>query len=100
MLFWKILSLFLKGRYLNLVAEKWDVRVSVGMGSCEVIELTENNLTCVPPLQQPAPGMSEANYPEVNVRYFNFKKATKCDVLSAAKYRWRFMGYCKILQEQ
>ena len=62
-------SFFLKGQYLNLVAEKGDVRVSVGVGSCDVIELTESNITCVPPPQQPAPRMSGANYPEVNVRY-------------------------------
>ena len=57
-----------QGENLNLAAEKGDVTVKIGLGSCEVIELTGNNLTCVPPNKQPVPTVPGGNYPEVNVR--------------------------------
>ena len=60
--------LLFQGSKLNLVAGEDDVKVTVGVGNCDVIELRETNLTCVAPTNQPAPGMPGANFPEVNVR--------------------------------
>ena len=58
----------LQGKNLNLAAEEDDVTVEIGVDICYVTELTENNLTCVPPNKQPSPTVPGGTYPEVNVR--------------------------------
>ena len=56
-----------QGKNLNLVADKGDVMVTIGVENCTVIELRENNLTCVAPTNQPVSGIAGSQLPEVNV---------------------------------
>ena len=71
-----MMNLF-QGENLNVAAEEDDVTVKIGMSSCYVFELTENNLTCVPPDKQPVPTVPGGTYPEVNVRESKLSKITQ-----------------------
>ena len=49
------------------MAGEGDVIVTIGVAVCEVIQLSESNITCLPPLDQPTPTIPDAPFPEVNV---------------------------------
>lgn len=61
-----VLSL-LQGENLNLVAGEGDVIVTIGVATCEVIQFSERNITCLLPPDQPASTIPDASFPEVNV---------------------------------
>lgn len=64
-------ALHIMGENLNLVAGEGDVIVTIGVAACEVIQLSESNITCLPPLDQPIPTIPDAPFPEVNVSIGN-----------------------------
>ncbi|XP_052781258.1 plexin-B-like isoform X2 [Mya arenaria] len=61
----------IKGENLNLVAEIHDINVTIGLGECNVVELTGSYMRCKTPSSQPKPGIPGATLPEVNVTIGN-----------------------------
>ncbi|XP_052780110.1 plexin-B2-like isoform X2 [Mya arenaria] len=64
----------IKGENLNLVAEMHDINVTIGLGECNVVELTGTYMRCKAPSSQPQPGIPGATLPEVNVTIGNIQR--------------------------
>ncbi|XP_052778505.1 plexin-B1-like [Mya arenaria] len=64
----------IKGENLNLVAEMHDINITIGLGECNVVELTGNYMRCKAPSSQPKPGIPGATLPEVNVTIGNIHR--------------------------
>ncbi|KAL3851703.1 hypothetical protein ACJMK2_015430 [Sinanodonta woodiana] len=62
-------TLTLKGS--NLLWENNDINISIGYEKCAVVEITESNISCTPPVQQPR---TDQQYPNVSVQIGNYKK--------------------------
>ena len=56
---------------MNLAAKASDISITIGLGNCTVIELTEDTLTCLAPVNQPKSGIANSQVPEVNVSIAN-----------------------------
>ncbi|XP_052779252.1 plexin-A1-like isoform X2 [Mya arenaria] len=61
----------IEGENLNLVAAMHDINITIGLGECNVVELTGTYMRCKAPSSQPQPGIPGTTLPEVNVTIGN-----------------------------
>ena len=68
---------------MNYLLQKTDYKIEIGAGECEVINLTVNLITCIPPKQQP----------EIENNFVSYNGERIPNVKVCLKIGLRFLSY-------